>query len=158
MKQNNGIEQRGLPNNNRSRGKRSNSRIILLMIMYSKQYNHDQLAKIDQMIIFIRSVHEHLLKDYDVEYFNFLFDLTMQHQADIMLIYEECGISQYNLHFIDKLILIIAGIELKYSHDLGYKIIINEALELAKMFGSYNSYKIINTFTDQLAKTIQKNK
>lgn len=45
---------------------------------------------------------------------------------------------------IDKTILRLATYELLFSHDVPPKVVINEAVELAKSFGSDNSSKFIN--------------
>jgi len=61
---------------------------------------------------------------------------------------------------IDKSILQIAIFELLYSTDVPPKVSINEAIELAKQFGSNNSGKFINgvlgTIYDKHADTIKK--
>lgn len=54
---------------------------------------------------------------------------------------------------IEITILRIATFELLYSSNIPFKVIINEALELAKMFGSDDdSHKFINAILDPLAK------
>lgn len=53
---------------------------------------------------------------------------------------------------IELSILRIALYELIYRLDIPYKVIINEALELAKMFGAEESYKYINGVLDKIAK------
>ncbi len=45
---------------------------------------------------------------------------------------------------IDKTVLRLATYELLFSHDVPPKVVINEAVELAKSFGSENSSKFIN--------------
>ncbi len=42
--------------------------------------------------------------------------------------------------------------ELKYKYDIPSKVAINEALELAKLFGSEDGYKFVNGVMDKLLK------
>ncbi len=48
-------------------------------------------------------------------------------------------------------ILRLAAYELMYQGDVPYKVAINEAIELAKMFGAEESHKFINGVLDKLA-------
>ena len=41
--------------------------------------------------------------------------------------------------------------ELKYSHSVPYKVVINEAIEVAKSFGGADGYKYINGVLNQAA-------
>lgn len=45
----------------------------------------------------------------------------------------------------------IAAYELKYRIDVPYRVVITEAVSLAKKFGATDSYKFINGVLDQLA-------
>jgi len=48
-------------------------------------------------------------------------------------------------------ILQIGAYELKLRPDVPYKVVINEAIELAKVFGATDSYKYVNSILDRLA-------
>lgn len=52
---------------------------------------------------------------------------------------------------IEKSILRLAVYELKYEKDVPYKVVINEAIELAKTFGAEESHKYINGVLDKVA-------
>lgn len=52
---------------------------------------------------------------------------------------------------IERVVLFIATYELKYYIDIPYRVIINEAVELTKTFGSLDGYKYINGVLDKLA-------
>ncbi len=58
---------------------------------------------------------------------------------------------------IELSILYLSIYELKISKLLPYKIIINESILIAKKFGAYNSYKLINKILDNINKNIKKN-
>lgn len=57
---------------------------------------------------------------------------------------------------IERSILRMAGYELKYELDVPYKVVINEAIEVAKVFGSDDSHKYINGVLDQLAPALKR--
>lgn len=52
---------------------------------------------------------------------------------------------------IEKSILRLAVYELKYEADVPYKVVINEAIEVAKTFGAEESHKYINGVLDKIA-------
>ena len=57
---------------------------------------------------------------------------------------------------IELTILRLATYELAYRLELPYKVIINEALELTKIFGATDSFKYVNGVLDQVAKVLRK--
>ncbi|WGE58294.1 transcription antitermination factor NusB [Actinobacillus equuli] len=52
---------------------------------------------------------------------------------------------------IERTILRLSAYELKYELDVPYKVVINEGIEVAKVFGSDDSHKYINGILDKLA-------
>ena len=54
---------------------------------------------------------------------------------------------------IDKNILRLGVFELKYAPDIPPKVTINEAVELAKKYGDYESSKFVNGILDKIHKT-----
>jgi transcription antitermination protein NusB len=59
------------------------------------------------------------------------------------------------LSLIDRNILRLAAYELKYISDIPFKTTINEAIEVAKRFGSDQSGKFVNGVLDRLHREIQ---
>lgn len=57
---------------------------------------------------------------------------------------------------VERNILRIGSYELIHHIEIPYKIILNEAVELAKDFGATDSYKYVNSILDELAKTVRK--
>lgn len=62
-------------------------------------------------------------------------------------------ISEINL--IEQIILVVAAVELIKSASVPAPVIINEAVELAKLYGAEESHKFINGLVDKLAKEIR---
>ncbi len=59
---------------------------------------------------------------------------------------------------VERAILHLGVYELKYQPQLPRPVILNEAIELAKMFGAEESYKYINGVLDKAAVRIRENK
>jgi transcription antitermination protein NusB len=54
---------------------------------------------------------------------------------------------------VEHAILRIGGYELLHCPELAYRIIINEAVELAKLFGAEQGHRFVNGLLDRLART-----
>ena len=63
------------------------------------------------------------------------------------------SIDAKKLSLVEKSILIIAFTEILFFDDIPLKVTINEAIELAKIYGSNESYKFINGVLDKLKNT-----
>lgn len=57
---------------------------------------------------------------------------------------------------IEKAILRLATLELTQRIDVPYKVVINEAIELAKSFGAEESHKFVNGVLDKAVKTLRR--
>lgn len=57
---------------------------------------------------------------------------------------------------IERTILRLASYELKFELDVPYKVAINEAIEVAKVFGSDDSHKYVNGVLDKLAPALNR--
>jgi N utilization substance protein B len=52
---------------------------------------------------------------------------------------------------VERAVLLVAAFELKNHLDIPYRVIINEAVELAKTFGGADGYKYVNGVLDKLS-------
>lgn len=52
---------------------------------------------------------------------------------------------------VERAVLLVAAYEFKCHPDIPYRVIINEAVELAKTFGGVDGYKYVNGVLDKLA-------
>ncbi|MGA3249818.1 MAG: transcription antitermination factor NusB [Paraburkholderia sp.] len=52
---------------------------------------------------------------------------------------------------VERAVLLVAAFELKNQVDIPYRVVINEAVELAKTFGGADGYKYVNGVLDKLA-------
>ncbi|WP_369177631.1 transcription antitermination factor NusB [Candidatus Thiodubiliella endoseptemdiera] len=56
---------------------------------------------------------------------------------------------------VEHAILYLGTYELKNSFEVPYKVVINEALEIAKTYGAEGAYKLINASLDKLAHALR---
>lgn len=63
------------------------------------------------------------------------------------------GVDQ--LDAVGRGILLLALAELKYREDVPVKVVINEAVKLAKRFGAAESYRFVNAVTDKAARSLR---
>ncbi len=56
---------------------------------------------------------------------------------------------------VERGILLLAGYELLYCPSVPYKVVINEAVEIARMYGGTDGYKYVNGVLDTLAAAIR---
>lgn len=59
--------------------------------------------------------------------------------------------AEHEVDPIERSILRLSAYELLYEADVPYKVVINEGIEVAKVFGSDDSHKYINGILDKLA-------
>jgi N utilization substance protein B len=91
--------------------------------------------------------------DLDSEYFtDLLYQIPMHLQTLESSFAPHLSRKLEELDPIETTILRIATYELLKRPDIPYRVIINEALELAKSFGATDSYKFINGVLDKMAK------
>lgn len=59
------------------------------------------------------------------------------------------------LGVVEHAVLYLGTYELKNSIEVPYKVVINESLKIAKLYGAEGAYKLINASLDQLAKVLR---
>lgn len=96
------------------------------------------------------------LKKADVEYFRTLFKGAAE---DIEAI--DISISEFTDRKLEELdpvehaVLRMGCYELKHHIEVPYRVVINEAVELAKLFGAEDSHKYVNGIMDKLAQDLR---
>jgi N utilization substance protein B len=88
----------------------------------------------------------------DAQYFGVLLSGTIQEADDLKReIAPALDRTVEALSPVERGILLLAAWELKHSPDIPYRVVINEAIELAKEFGGTDGYKYVNGVLDKLA-------
>lgn len=95
---------------------------------------------------------EQNLKKVDEDYFRELLLNTAKHQQeldDMMSAFLDRPI--HEIDPIETAILRLACYELAHRPDVPYRVVINEAIELAKSFGAESGHKFVNGILDKVA-------
>ena len=102
---------------------------------------------------------EYKLAKTDVSYFKSLLKgtITCHKELDARII-NLLDRPIEELDTIERAILHIGCYELEHHNDIPWKSVINESVELAKIFGAEDSYKYINGILDKVAKELRQNK
>ncbi|MEC7875403.1 MAG: transcription antitermination factor NusB [Pseudomonadota bacterium] len=101
---------------------------------------------------------EYKLAKTDINYFRSLLRGTITHHEELdARIVNLLDRPIDELDTIERAILHIGCYELEYHHDIPWKSIVNESIELAKIFGAEDSYKYINSILDKVAKELHHN-
>lgn len=119
---------------------RSKAREHALKVLYAKEINPNT-AEISADISDALSEKEKSFSDFLVEQVQLHRD---EIDGEIVRFLKKWSLSQLNI--VDKNILRIAIAEFNYTYEdkADRKVIINEAVELAKVYGGENSYRFIN--------------
>ena len=108
-------------------------------------------------IIELNFMTEQDMKGVDTPYFRKLFRQTVENVEAVertMQGYLDRGLAE--LDPIEKAILRLAVYELQFEADVPYKVVINEAIEVAKVFGADESHKYINGVLDKIAPLVRR--
>jgi N utilization substance protein B len=92
----------------------------------------------------------------DREYFDALLAIAIENVAVLdALIARQAAQGLERLDAVGRAILLLALAELKYRDDVPTKVVINEAVELAKRYGAAESYKFVNALLDRTARDLR---
>lgn len=131
---------------------RRRARECAVQALYSWYVSQNSPAEIE-----LAFVADQDLKGVDVAYFRKLFRQTAE-QVDVvddaMALYLDRDVNE--LDPIEKAILRLAVYELKFELDVPYKVVINEAIEVAKVFGADDSHKYVNGVLDKVAPALSR--
>ncbi|MCA9325264.1 transcription antitermination factor NusB [Candidatus Saccharibacteria bacterium] len=122
-------------------------RIIALQTLYEEEFRHDAGdAAFDLNKVLERNIKRYEALVDDVDFIEKLVKGVSTKQADLDAVLQpiapEWPIDQ--IARMDRIILRMGLYELEHTTDVPPKVVINEAIELAKAFGSENSSKFVN--------------
>jgi transcription antitermination protein NusB len=88
----------------------------------------------------------------DVAYFRTLLNGVIDHASELEVrVAPLLDRAVKDLSPIERAILLLAGFELMHELKVPYRVVINEAVELAKVFGGTDGHKYVNGVLDKLA-------
>ncbi len=129
-----------------------NTRKLALQIIYSWNINKNK-KKIKYKIKEFKSINKKIFNNINIKYLLKIINGVQKNYKYIkkIIFYYIYNSTKY-IGKIELSILYISLYEIKIRKKLSYKIIINESIILAKKFGSFNSYKLINKILDNIIK------
>ncbi|MFT2090563.1 transcription antitermination factor NusB [Paraglaciecola sp. 2405UD69-4] len=128
------------------------SRELALQAIYSWQMTKNPVEQIE-----LSTVTSNNMQKVDTEYFLELLRNVVKDCAELdKKMKPYLGRLPEELDPVEFAILRIATYELVARIDVPYKVVINEAIELAKSFGAEDSHKFINGVLDKAIKTLRK--
>lgn len=124
---------------------RRKARRLALQAIYSWQLSGNSASEIELEFLTNQDI-----KGVDVEYFRALLTGVISSKDDIDDAYRPyLARNAEDVDQIDRAVLRLATYELKFQADTPYKVIINEAIELAKAFAADDSHKFVNGVLDK---------
>lgn len=137
-----------IENNTPSPAERHSARHYALQAMYQWQIAGASIKEIEEEFL----LHQ-IERKLDMAYFKELIHGIPEHQAEIDgAIKPFLTRSMSDIDPIELAVLRLATYELLKRPDVPYRVIINEALQLTKKFGSIEGYKFVNGILDKVAK------
>ena len=131
---------------------RRRAREMALQGVYSWMLSNNDVASIE-----LNLATSNEMGKVDMPYFQELLHGSIKQVADLdVAIKQYLGRLPEELDPIEKAILRIATYELTQRIDVPYKVVINEAIELAKVFGAEESHKFVNGVLDKAVRTLRK--
>lgn len=92
----------------------------------------------------------------DGEYFNELLNGTVREMAALDVhITPLLDRPLEQLDPVEHAVLLVAAYELAHKPDVPWRVVVNEAVNLAKMFGAEEGYKFVNGVLDKLARALR---
>ena|SRR3990167_4347787 len=131
---------------------RRNARQFALQAIYQWQHTANSA---NEIITYLQESDD--FKDVEVEYFKELVYGVLNHVQELDKQFEKYLDRKITeLNPVELAVLRLATYELIYRIDVPYKVVINEALELTKIYGSVEGFKYVNGVLDKIAKEIRK--
>ncbi|MFJ5387681.1 transcription antitermination factor NusB [Pectobacterium sp. CHL-2024] len=133
---------------------RRRARECAVQALYSWQLSKNDIADVEHQFLSEQDV-----KDVDIAYFReLLAGVATQAEKLDQLMAPFLSRQIEELGQVEKAILRLAMFELSKREDVPYKVAINEAIELAKIFGAEDSHKFVNGVLDNAAPSVRKGK
>ncbi len=130
-----------------NRSPRHRARELALQGIYQWRITRGDEAKIEKQIHAEKNIGR-----YDKELFSKLLRGALSQHADLeALIAPHLDRPLDELSPVEFAVLLLGAFELSGHLEVPYKVIINEAVELAKTFGGTDGYKFVNGVLDKLA-------
>ena len=92
----------------------------------------------------------------DVDYFKSLLHGTLRESGTLIDTFSEyLDRALEQIDPVERAVLMLGSYELMFCPEVPWKVVVNESVNLAKMFGAEDSYKYINGVLDKVARTVR---
>ncbi|MDH3642156.1 MAG: transcription antitermination factor NusB [Gammaproteobacteria bacterium] len=131
---------------------RRRARRALVQAVYQWQMSDADTSAVEREFLA-----EKALAKADVEFFQELLRGVLHHSDEVDVLFTPLLDREFaSLDQVELAILRLGAFELKNRIDVPYRVVIDEYVQLAKLFGAEDSYKYINGVLDRLAGDIRK--
>ncbi|HEX9626758.1 MAG TPA: transcription antitermination factor NusB [Acidiferrobacterales bacterium] len=134
-------------------GSRNKARRAAVQALYQWQLTEQPPDQIETHFI-----NDHELSGVDLEYFHELVREIPRHLHELddhLLPHLDRDIGEVDP--VERAILRIGAFEFEFRPEIPYKVVLNEAVELAKTFGAEHGHKYVNAVLDKVAAKLRAN-
>lgn len=131
---------------------RSKARRCALQAIYQWQVGGQAIGEVESQFLA-----EQDLAQADIAYFSELVQCVPAHKAELdahMAPFLDRPVAE--LDPVEMAILRIGICELAYHPEIPFRVVINEAVELAKVFGAEQSHRYVNGVMDKIARDLRR--
>ncbi|WP_440875574.1 transcription antitermination factor NusB [Thalassotalea sp. PLHSN55] len=130
---------------------RRKARELAVQAVYSWQLSQNSVSDIETNFLVDNSA-----RRFDIDYFQLLFRGVTSHLSKLdQVIVPFVDRPVEEIDHVEKSILRVAIYELSDCPDVPYRVVINEAIELAKSFAADDSHKFVNGVLDKAVKELR---
>jgi transcription antitermination protein NusB len=131
--------------------KRSQARRHAVQAVYQWQMVGHNVGEIVNQFL-----EEHDVNSFEVPYFTELLQGVATHLSELdELLKPALDRAIESVDPVERAVLRLGVLELRYRPEVPYRVVINEAVELAKVFGAEQGHKYVNGVLDQVAKQVR---
>ena len=132
--------------------KKSQARHHAVQAIYQWQMTGQDIRDIhDQFLV------EHADGNFEVAYFDHLLSGVASHLAELDGRLADClDRSIESVDPVERAILRLGAFELMEQPEVPYRVVINESIELAKVFGAEQGHRYVNGVLDKLARNVRR--
>ena len=130
---------------------RRKARELAVQAVYSWQLSQNSVADVE-----VNFITDNAKRRFDIEYFQLLLrGVTSSINELDLAISPHVDRPIDDIDQVEKAILRVAVFELSDCQDVPYRVVINEAIELAKSFAADDSHKFVNGVLDKVVKLVR---
>jgi N utilization substance protein B len=132
--------------------KRTKARHHAVQAIYQWQMAGQDVSEVENQILEAEDK-----KSFEVDYFKDLLHGVPTKLDELDAVLKDCvDRSIESIDPVERAILRLGAYEMSHHPEVPYRVVINEAVELAKVFGAEQGHKYVNGVLDKLARKVRK--